>query len=51
MPSHLELAWTDRCAAVRVEVVPGDHISMMLPPHVDGLAARLRACLERAHAA
>ncbi|WP_375773016.1 acyltransferase domain-containing protein [Archangium gephyra] len=50
MPSHLELAWTDRCAAVRVEVVPGDHNSMMLPPHVDGLAARIRACLERAHA-
>ncbi|MFY0521998.1 hypothetical protein ACN28I_01905 [Archangium gephyra] len=50
-PEQLERAWMGRCPVVRVEVVPGDHDSMMRPPHVDGLAARIRACLERAHAA
>ncbi|WNG36159.1 acyltransferase domain-containing protein [Archangium violaceum] len=48
MPDHLELPWLDRCSAVRVEVVSGSHTSMMFSPHVEGLAARLRACLERA---
>ncbi|WP_052519231.1 amino acid adenylation domain-containing protein [Archangium violaceum] len=48
-PEHLERAWLDRCSAVRVEVVPGDHDSMLRPPHVDGLAARIRACLEQVH--
>ncbi|PTL74996.1 type I polyketide synthase [Vitiosangium sp. GDMCC 1.1324] len=49
LPDHLELGWIDRCSAVRVEVVPGNHESMLLPPHAEGLAARIRACLERAH--
>ncbi|WNG56955.1 amino acid adenylation domain-containing protein [Archangium gephyra] len=46
--AQLELGWADRCSSVRVEVVPGDHDSMLLPPHVDVLAARLQECLERA---
>ncbi|MGZ3461575.1 MAG: thioesterase domain-containing protein, partial [Archangium sp.] len=49
MPDHLEQAWIDLCSAVRIEVVPGDHLTMMLPPHVEGLAARIRSFLERSH--
>jgi thioesterase domain-containing protein len=49
LPVHPELAWIGRCGSVRVEVVPGGHTSMLQPPHVERLAARLRACLERAH--
>lgn len=30
---------------VQIVDVPGDHVSMMRPPHVDVLAARLAACL------
>jgi thioesterase domain-containing protein len=47
-PARLGSGWADRCSEVRVEVVPGDHDSMLLPPHVDVLAARIRACLEKA---
>ncbi|HSP80495.1 MAG TPA: hypothetical protein VLQ93_18325, partial [Myxococcaceae bacterium] len=49
LPVCPELAWIGRCAGVRVEVVPGDHTSMLLPPDRDALAARLRACVERTH--
>ncbi|WNG56962.1 acyltransferase domain-containing protein [Archangium gephyra] len=45
MPEHPELAWIGRCEAVSVEVVPGGHTSMLQPPHVERLAARLRARL------
>jgi len=31
-----------------VHKVPGSHLSMLEPPHVEGLAAILRECLERA---
>jgi amino acid adenylation domain-containing protein len=43
---HLERAWIGRCA-VRVEVVPGDHMSMVVPPHAASLGARIRAYLTR----
>jgi phthiocerol/phenolphthiocerol synthesis type-I polyketide synthase E len=48
LPPRVEQTWIELGAAVRVEVVPGDHTSMLLPPHLEGLAARLRACVERA---
>jgi amino acid adenylation domain-containing protein len=35
---------------VAVHVMPGDHYSMIRPPHVQVLAERLRACLEAAQA-
>jgi len=49
--SHPELAWIGRCARVTVEVAPGGHTSMLLPPHAESLGARLRAYLERGRAA
>jgi hypothetical protein len=47
----IELLFSDtgRCSAVRVEVVQGEHTSMLLPPNLEELAARIRTCLERAH--
>ncbi|HEX7842757.1 MAG TPA: thioesterase domain-containing protein, partial [Kofleriaceae bacterium] len=45
VPSHLERAWIGRCA-VRVEVVPGDHFTMVAPPHAAALGARIRSYLE-----
>ncbi|HMG23335.1 MAG TPA: alpha/beta fold hydrolase, partial [Kofleriaceae bacterium] len=44
MPAHLERAWIGRCA-VRVDVVPGDHLSMVVPPHAAALGARIRSYL------
>jgi len=35
---------------VEVHIVPGDHISMMVDPHVQTLAERLRNCLDRVQA-
>ena len=35
---------------VEVHELPGNHFSMLRPPHVSALAGELRACLERAHA-
>jgi thioesterase domain-containing protein/acyl carrier protein len=45
LPPHLELAWIGRCA-VRVEVCPGDHVSMVMAPHAAALGAKIRGCLE-----
>jgi thioesterase domain-containing protein/malonyl CoA-acyl carrier protein transacylase/acyl carrier protein len=50
LPEHPELEWIGRGASVRVDVVPGGHTSMLQPPHVERLAAHLRASLERARA-
>src|SRR5262249_44085456 len=36
---------------VEIEEGPGDHLSCLAEPHVAVLAARLRACLDRAGAA
>lgn len=43
-----DLGW-GRLAAAGVEIheVPGDHISMIDEPHVQALARRLRACIDR----
>jgi phthiocerol/phenolphthiocerol synthesis type-I polyketide synthase E len=45
MPPHLERAWIGRCA-LRIEVVPGDHVTMVMPPHAATLATRIRTVLE-----
>jgi acyl transferase domain-containing protein/thioesterase domain-containing protein len=47
LPLHLELAWIGRCV-VRVEVTPGDHHTMVMPPHSTTLAARIRDRIELA---
>jgi thioesterase domain-containing protein/acyl carrier protein len=44
-----EQPWIELAAqGVEVHVVPGDHTTMHHPPHVDVLAGRLRAALDRA---
>ena len=42
--SHLHHAWCDR-GALHVEVVSGDHLSMIAPPHANALGARIRALI------
>ncbi|RMH16882.1 MAG: amino acid adenylation domain-containing protein [Acidobacteria bacterium] len=45
-PRHPELAWIGLAAGgVEVHVVPGDHITMHHPPHLDVVAARLAKAL------
>jgi aspartate racemase len=41
--------WNRLAAEVDVVLVDGDHKTMLLDPHVEMLAAKVRACLERAH--
>lgn len=45
---ELDPRWPEICPRMRVAVVPGDHYSMLQPPHVDVLAARLDAELAAA---
>ena len=46
-PPYPEAGWIGLAErGVEVHVVPGDHGTMYLPPHVDTLAGRLRRCLE-----
>ncbi len=45
MPALMEQAWAERCMAVRLEIVPGNHESMLRPPHAEGLGARLARLL------
>ncbi|MGH2415900.1 MAG: hypothetical protein ACRDEA_19865 [Microcystaceae cyanobacterium] len=40
------LGWNEFSANVEVHVVPGNHMTMMQQPHVQVLAAQLRASLE-----
>jgi amino acid adenylation domain-containing protein len=43
------LGWAEIAVnGLEVHVVPGDHISMLEPPHVDVLATKLKACLQKA---
>ncbi len=45
-PPHPELSWIDLAGGgIEIHVVTGDHISMHAPPHLGGLAARLRTAL------
>jgi len=49
-PADLTMGWRDWAGGVDVHVVPGNHASMMYPPHVEVLAKALTACLDRAQA-
>ncbi|WP_319825122.1 polyketide synthase [Thalassovita sp.] len=40
--------WTQHAPRIEVYEVPGDHDSMVLEPNVRVLAARIRACIDRA---
>ena len=39
--SGLDPRWRELCPRLRVEHVPGNHYTMLRPPHVDVLAERL----------
>ncbi len=46
-PAHPERPWLElACGGAEFHVVPGDHESLLRPPGVDRIAARLRAALE-----
>lgn len=45
LPPRGETAWIELGPSVRVDVVPGDHLGLLRPPHLEGLAARIRKCL------
>ena len=47
LPPHIERAWIGRCA-VRVEVSPGDHVSMVVAPNAALLGAKIRGRIEAA---
>jgi thioesterase domain-containing protein len=46
-PQDLTMGWKDLAPEVNVEIVPGDHYTIMRPPEVQLLAERLRECLDR----
>jgi len=41
------LGWSDWAEGVEVDIVPGNHATMVYKPHVEVLAEKLRVCLER----
>jgi thioesterase domain-containing protein len=41
------MGWNRFAAEVELQVVPGNHATLVLEPHVKHLAEKLRACLER----
>jgi amino acid adenylation domain-containing protein len=42
----VRFGWKDLCnGALEIRTVPGDHSSIVNPPHVDGLAREIAACL------
>jgi thioesterase domain-containing protein len=42
----VRFGWKDLCnGALEIRTVPGDHSSIVAPPHVDGLAREIAACL------
>ena len=46
------MGWSDWAnGGVEVHVVPGNHANLMYEPHVEVLAEKLTACLDRAQAA
>ncbi|MGE6757534.1 type I polyketide synthase [Corallococcus interemptor] len=45
LPKHVELEWLDSGAVIRVETVPGNHLSMLLGENAVGLGAKLAAFL------
>ncbi len=44
------LGWNEFSTTIDIHVVTGNHMTMMAPPHVQELAAQLRASLEQAQA-
>lgn len=40
------LGWGGLASQVKIETIPGDHISALAEPHVRTLAARLRTCID-----
>ena len=43
----VRFGWKDLCSGeLEIRTVPGDHSSIIAPPHVDGLAREIAACLE-----
>jgi len=47
-PPHPEIPWIDLAGGgIEIHVVPGDHLSMHLPPNLESLAKRLRSALLR----
>ena len=42
--------WDDFAAGVARHAVPGNHVTLLQPPHVEALAQRLQACLAEAAA-
>ncbi|MBW4673930.1 MAG: amino acid adenylation domain-containing protein [Desmonostoc geniculatum HA4340-LM1] len=44
----LSLGWSEFCFEVDIQFVLGNHITIMAEPHVQVLAERLKACIEKA---
>ena len=44
------LGWNELSSTIDIHVVPGNHMTMMAPPHVQVLAAQLLSCLEQVQA-
>jgi thioesterase domain-containing protein/acyl carrier protein len=50
-PEHPEYGWIELAVkGIEIYEVPGNHITMNYPPHVQLLAERLRVCLKQAQA-
>ena len=47
LSSDPTLGWSDWAEGVEVDIVPGNHATMVYKPHVEVLAEKLRVCLER----
>ena len=45
MPSDYELLWRNRVGDLEIHATPGDHLSMVEPPHAPFLAAKLSTCV------
>ena len=45
--SETDLGWAPLCASLEVVPVPGDHLSLIDPPHVEVIARHLTQALER----
>jgi thioesterase domain-containing protein len=45
-PAGARFGWKDLCnGELEIRTVPGDHSSIVTPPHVDGLGREIAACL------
>ncbi|MEH2034162.1 MAG: AMP-binding protein [Nostoc sp.] len=47
-PQDATLGWGDLAiGGVEIHQIPGNHLNLVLPPHVEVLAEKLKACLDR----